>query len=395
MRVSIAAHAKQAMDANDITLAQARELEQQGDPAAAVTVYRRLLAADPSNPELLNGRAAALIDLGEYAAAEADLAKAIPAAPQVAVAHINLAIACFMLGRMTRASESAARAFELAPDRRDYRDSWQALKSLPFFGVGLGLQGTHAPERQVFMSAVVDFLKDCAPQLAILEIGSYMGASLLTWGNAIERLHGGTATITCVDPWGLGDTAPQYDEAMAAALVSNQAYEVFMHNASLVNERVTVRHIRDLSEGALPPLGDGTFDIVYIDGCHYFREALFDMQEGRRLVKDGGILCGDDLELQAGECGLENARQHAREDYIRDPVSGRYFHPGVTLAVHETFGEVSSFSGFWAMRKQGVTFSRVSLASARGVAPPHWPDQSLARIKTYFSASAELGRLVD
>lgn len=383
------------MDANDITLGQALKLEEQGDHAGAETAYCRLLASDPSNAELLNGHAAALINLGEYAGAEADLTKAISLAPHVAAAHVNLAIVYFMLGRMTRASESAARAFELAPDRRDFRDAWQALKSLPFFGAAGGIQGSHAPERQVFMSAVVDLLKDAAPQLAILEIGSYMGASLLTWGNAIERLHGGTATVVCVDPWGLGDTAPQYADEMAAALTSNQAYEIFLHNASLMPERVAVRHIRDLSENALPPLRDGTFDIVYIDGCHYFREALFDLLEGRRLVKDGGVLCGDDLELQARECDLENARRHAREDYIRDPGSGRYFHPGVTLAVHESFGQVSSFSGFWAMRREGKAFARVSLANARGVPPPHWPAQSLDRIKSYFSASSELGRLVD
>ena len=245
------------------------------------------------------------------------------------------------------------------------------------------------------MSAVVDLLKDTAPQLAILEIGSFMGASLLTWANAIERLHGGRATVVCVDPWGLGDTAPQYVKIMAEALVTNQAYEIFLHNASLVPKNVTVQPVRDLSENALPPLRDGTFDIVYIDGCHYFREALFDMLEGRRLVKDGGILCGDDLELQAGECDLENARRHAREDYIRDSRSGCNFHPGVTLAAHETFGQVSSFSGFWAMRKKGMTFSRVSLASARGVAPTHWPARSLDKIKSYFSTSSELGQLVD
>ncbi len=383
------------MDANDITLAQALKLEELGDHAGAETVYRRLLAGDPSNAELLNGRAAALINLGEYAGAEADLTKAISLAPHVAAAHVNLAIVCFMLGRMTRAYESAARAFELAPDRRDFRDAWQALKSQPFFGVGLALQGTHAPERQVFMSAAVDLLKDAAPQLAILEIGSYMGSSLLTWANAVGRLHGGAATVVCVDPWGLGDTAPQYEDAMAKALVSNQAYEVFLHNASLVSERVTVRHIRDLSKGALPSLRDRTFDIVYIDGCHYYREALFDIVEGRRLLKDGGILCGDDLELQAGECDLENARRHVGEDFIRDPRSGHDFHPGVTLAVHDSLGQVSSFSGFWAMRKEGKAFSRVSFANARGVPPPHWPAQSIDQIKRYFGASSELGRLVD
>jgi hypothetical protein len=47
------------------------------------------------------------------------------------------------------------------------------------------------------------------------------------------------------------------------------------------------------------------------------------------------------------------------------------------------------------MRKEGGAFSRVSLAKARGVAPPHWPAAALNRIKSYFSASSELGQLLD
>ena len=36
------------------------------------------------------------------------------------------------------------------------------------------------------MSAAVDLLKATPPPLRILEIGSYMGASLLTWADAAE-----------------------------------------------------------------------------------------------------------------------------------------------------------------------------------------------------------------
>jgi SAM-dependent methyltransferase len=182
---------------------------------------------------------------------------------------------------------------------------------------------------------------------------------------------------------------------MATALVTNQAYEIFLHNASLAGKRVTVRPIRALSEGALPSFDDATFDIVYVDGCHYYREALFDMTEGRRLLKEGGILCGDDLELQPAECDLDTARRHLRTDYIRDPRSGRPYHPGVTLAIHELFGRVSSFSGFWAMRKQGGTFREVSFAGARGVMPTHWPGPFVDSIRAYFRRSTELGQLVE
>lgn len=345
-------------------LQQALQLQQRGDFAGAEKVYRRLLEADPGNFQLLNDHAACCLNLGAFAEAVTDLTRAATIAPDAALVHFNLAIALHMLGSMKRADESAMRAFALAPEREDMREMWQELKSQPFFGIAGGLQGAHAPARQVFMSAAVDLLKD-SRHLEILEVGSYMGASLLTWANAVDKLHGGSARITCIDPWGLGDTAPQYGGDMATALATDQAQEIFLHNASLVRGRVEVEPIRDLSEHALRRLPDARYDIVYVDACHFYREALIDITEGRRLVKEGGILCGDDLELQPAECDLDNARRHARDDYVVDPRSGQHFHPGVTLAVHELFGRVSAFSGFWAMRKVNGGFAEVSFARAR------------------------------
>jgi hypothetical protein len=103
------------------------------------------------------------------------------------------------------------------------------------------------------------------------------------------------------------------------------------------------------------------FDLVYLDGDHRYKQVSTDIRNAERLVGDGGILCGDDLELQAPAVDLENAKDNAHLDFILDPKTGQYYHPGITLAVAECFGDVSSWDGFWAVRKCGSKWEKVAI----------------------------------
>jgi hypothetical protein len=55
------------------------------------------------------------------------------------------------------------------------------------------------------------------------------------------------------------------------------------------------------------------------------------------------------------------ARTHPDEDLVRDASPGTNFHPGVTLAVGEFFGEVSAYAGFWVMQKAGGEWRKAAL----------------------------------
>ena len=79
--------------------------------------------------------------------------------------------------------------------------------------------------------------------------------------------------------------------------------------------------------------------------------------------------------------------------YVKDPKTGIRYHPGVTLAVNECFGAVSQFRGFWAMQKSGKKFEEVSLKSATGILPKHFPEYLIEEIKNYFDTSNLLGNL--
>jgi len=115
-------------------------------------------------------------------------------------------------------------------------------------------------------------------------------------------------------------------------------------------------------------MGAGQFDLVFVDGAHTYHQVLQDLTNSARLLRDGGILCGDDLELQAAQVDMQFTLQNTQSDFIQDPKTGKWYHPGVTRALAGYFGhqEVSAWEGFWAMRVRGtggdeVNWERVAI----------------------------------
>jgi len=74
------------------------------------------------------------------------------------------------------------------------------------------------------------------------------------------------------------------------------------------------------------------------------------------LIRDGGIICGDDLQIRLGdivEDKLDEHRHYLQYNRPNAHLDGVFYHPGVTQAVAEVFGEVSSSGRIWAMHKLG------------------------------------------
>jgi hypothetical protein len=101
--------------------------------------------------------------------------------------------------------------------------------------------------------------------------------------------------------------------------------------------------------------------MVFIDGDHAYSSVARDIRDYAPLVTDGGYICGDDLELQMSEIERDLARTHLDKDLVRDASTGTDFHPGVTMAVGEFFGEVSAYAGFCVMQQTGGTWRKVAL----------------------------------
>ena len=195
----------------------------------------------------------------------------------------------------------------------------------------------------------------------ILEIGSWLGASTLLWAESIRQFGNDdivkNSKIISVDSWNpifCSDDMefPSYKKFVGAAK-DDVAYKIFCHNACLGSRKfgVTIDHIRGRSDDVLPDICHDTFDIAYIDAGHYYDDVIVDIAFAKDLVASGGIICGDDLNIRLDQADLEVVRANANRDYIYDRKSGGYYHPGVTLAVGESFPAVGACGGFWSVRK--------------------------------------------
>ncbi len=263
----------------------------------------------------------------------------------------------------------------------------------PYFaGIVAGLQSPL--KRYLMMPTVVDSLKGAGRPISILEVGAWIGTSALVWAEALDRFSPQKGTLLCVDSW--DPYFPADDKVrvenenyarMTRLAESGLAYQLFLHNMRCAPASVPIRHFRGASSDVLPYLADHSFDIVYIDGNHAYEHVSADLTQGIRLLRDGGILCGDDLELQWHEVDQEQTVRYSGSDAVFDPSKGQTYHPGVTRAVGERLGRVACYFGFWAAQKTGEAFRGIDLGASSTFVPGHLAEHYAAEAEAAAAAA--------
>jgi len=251
-----------------------------------------------------------------------------------------------------------------------------------------GIFGLTGPAlRHVHMAAIIWRLaKDFgSTDLQAVEVGSWCGASTLTLAHAMARYNKNVGQVICIDAWKpYIDTKINLDEKykrMQQALCNGQPIRVFNHNRQFVPKGISVNAICGWSTEILPMLPRERYHCIFIDGDHRYEAVRADIENSLPLVIDGGVICGDDLELQADECNTSIVNESPGIDYYYDVNAKKYFHPGVTRAVGERFGRVSAWHGVWAMRKHRGTWKSLSLQGRPFYCPPHIIGRDLIDLK--------------
>jgi len=212
--------------------------------------------------------------------------------------------------------------------------------------------------------------------LSVLEIGSWVGASAITWGNSIKNFSTNGGLVCCIDQWSsLGlpsEIVSSTGTAMRETCEKYDIFNIFQQNISAENLNDIIFPLKGKSTDILPKLSNHSFDIVYIDGGHQAEPVMLDIFLSQGKVKDGGILCGDDLEKQAHEVDQEEMYfgASASIDYLKDSASGVGYHPGVTLGVSNIFDSVGAKDGFWFMQKVSEKWLKFDFPGAS--APPEY-----------------------
>ena len=251
-----------------------------------------------------------------------------------------------------------------------------------------GIYGITAnPLRLIFLMGTMWYLsqKGENSHVQVLEIGSWSGASTLTWGESIKKYFNSNGGITCVDAW-----VPYVDleanptgdiQMMDDALRQNEVFNVFKHNIQFLPNYIEIKIHRGWSQDILPSLEKETYDLVYIDGDHKYDTVISDIKNAVPLLRIGGIMCGDDLEIQLHQCDASISNINHNLETNNHPSVSQAYHPGVTQAVGEYFGAVPSWAGYWAVEKCDNGWKNISLERMPANIPSHLNPKSLIGLK--------------
>lgn len=123
--------------------------------------------------------------------------------------------------------------------------------------------------------------KDAQNVKNYLEIGSFEGRSTLFASHLFPNAH-----ITAIDTF-MGATEHQHDDF-------SKVEKTFLNNTKTISDRLTV--YKGTSTKILPLLNENLehYDVIFIDGSHYYRHVMQDSLMSWPLLKVGGYLIWDD-----------------------------------------------------------------------------------------------------
>ncbi|MEB3357532.1 MAG: tetratricopeptide repeat protein [Synechococcales bacterium] len=229
----------------------------QGRPAEAITLFRQAMQLDPTYPWSYHNLANVLLEQGKWQAAIQVVQQAIAQNPDYPWAYSQLGRARMALGDRAGAiaahqTASALRGWQACRDRNyEFSQDW-FTHNIPIW--------------QQHLQPLCH-----QPHVRVLEIGSYQGMSACWLLDQV--LTHPSARLVCIDP----NFQPEFDRNLAKTA-----------GATKVIKRVGHSH------AVLPTLARGTFDLIYIDGCHLADHVRKDGLLSLPLLKPGGFLIFDD-----------------------------------------------------------------------------------------------------
>ena len=248
-----------------------------------------------------------------------------------------------------------------------------------------------APVRHIFMIATVGFLKNQnIDNIKILEIGSWFGASTLSWAQGLEKYYDANGSIDCVDAWQpffeIDNHKDQvYVKEMEQLLRDDVVFKIFLHNIKTIKSQININYHRTFSDEFFKENKEKKYNLIFIDADHSYDAVIKDIKNSIELIEEDGVVCGDDLNLQMNQVNTDHAKINRNKDFIKDPLSGKNFHPGVTIAVDEIFGKVNSWGGYWAVQKKKDSWVNISLKNVPMIYPEHFHKDLLAKAKDHYS----------
>ena len=120
-------------------------------------------------------------------------------------------------------------------------------------------------------------------QLDYLEIGVFEGRSIIYICEKYKDIQ-----VTCVDPY---DKYENIESSAKKQEMSN-IYKTFQSNTKNLRDRINHHKI---NSSDFFKINNKTFDIIYIDGSHFYLDVYNDFENSLKILKNGGLIILDDF----------------------------------------------------------------------------------------------------
>ncbi len=192
-------------------------------------------------------------------------------------------------------------------------------------------------------ASIIDKRKILEENITLLEVGCYAGQSTIEFAKVLSskfyNYH-----IFCLDKWkgyfSINDCKTNWTYRYVNKNLNNgNVKKLFFHNieSAKISEKITT--IVGSNEKILKILPKNYYNIIYLDASHYYEEVLTNLKDCEKLIKEKGIIMGDDFELSYNDIDQDFARQNLDKDFIIDPLTSSGYHVGVTTALYDFYGD--------------------------------------------------------
>jgi len=179
-------------------------------------------------------------------------------------------------------------------------------------------------------------------KLNILEIGTYCGQNILEISKILKK-NNLYYSITSVDPYNLkkvkfskkrggGDLR---EKLFLSGLQQGKCENLFNMNCKYLKIEEYVQQFK-LFSYQFYKRNKKKFDLIIIDGSHLYKDVKSDIDNCKKLLNENGILIIDDYEINSAIKLNLDLNKFKNVDTI-SVFKDYYFHPGVTLAVKNSF----------------------------------------------------------
>ena len=191
--------------------------------------------------------------------------------------------------------------------------------------------------------------------IKVLEIGVYCGQTTLTISKQLKKDNKGFE-ITCLDIWDEFENTTATDSfthnKLVEVLKNSQVFNLFYHNLNVNNILDQCKIIKKKSNVFLKEINE-KYDLIIIDGSHLYDEVLEDLENSKKILNDKGFIVGDDYEVKYSNLSSLNLKELCKKrlDVFYDKNTKIRFHPGVTQAVFDSFGDLNQINGLFCVQK--------------------------------------------